>query len=310
MITQDEMIESVKINYGLVIVGVEVINRLMFRQSFLLTTNNAIQYIVKDYADIFSLHELSQIWKYYWDLRSFHIRVGCPLKKLGSSEYHMHLNNRYYVVYEYVTGRCPGTNQFKEIALCLKRYHGIAADSLLPGLASTEDKLTEARGLLSYFNQGVYSLKEEIISCKTKAYSVIDRYYNSNQTIIHGDSILENIISENGESCLIDFDNIRRGDAAEDLANTILSFLYYGSKEYKIRSGRSSQINALIYNYYGYTVSTDIEEMLHYYMLVHCVIELARHAENIRFLVRMPSMKPYLLLLVRILHSNSLNELI
>lgn len=309
MIIQEQLIEILNKNYGLNVVGIKVIDRLMFRQSFWVCVADGNQYIVKDYADTFSLRELSQIWQYYWMLRKFGITVGCPLRKLDSSEFHTYLGNRYYVVFEYVKGEQPDINQYKEIASCLKKYHGVAKSDLLPSFVSTEQKLCDAKERFSYFYQGSYLIKQEILSCKTSLYRIVDKYFSYNQTIIHGDSILENMILNHKGVCLIDFDSMRRGDAIEDVANTILSFMYYGSKNFKIHPERLTPIKAFINSYYDNISPTDIEEQLHYYMQVHCVIELIRHAENIRFLIRMPSMKDYLLLLVRVINSKNLRIL-
>jgi Ser/Thr protein kinase RdoA (MazF antagonist) len=306
---QQQLVESLDKHYGVKAVSAKVINRLMFRQSFLVYASDGNQYVVKDYADTFSLQEMSQIWQYYWILRRFGITLGCPLRKLDSDEFHICLRNRYYVVFEYVKGDHPVINQYKEIASCLRKYHKVATSNLFPCLISTGQKLSDAKDLFSHFNQGSYSIKQEILSCKTNLYRIVDEYSNCSQTIIHGDSILENMISNNGEVCLIDFDSMRRGDTIEDVANTVLSFMYHGSKEFEIHPERSKQIKAFIDSYYGNMPPTDIEEKLHYYMQVHCVIELIRHAENIRFLVRMPRMKEYLLLLLYVICSRNLNAL-
>jgi thiamine kinase-like enzyme len=310
MIMKQQLVENLNKYYGIEAVSVKTIDRLMFRQSFLVYASNGNQYVVKDYADNFSLKEIYQIWNYYWLLRDLAITVGCPVRKLNSDELHICLENRYYVVYEYVKGDRATINEYRNIAKCLKKYHKVATSDLLPNLISTEEKLSEAKKLFSYFNQGPYSIQQEILSCKTNLYRIVDKYTNSSQTIIHGDSILENMISNNGEVCMIDFDSIRRGDAMEDVANTILSFMYYGSKKYKIHPERLTEIESLIDSYYGNSVLTNIKEKLHYYMQVHCVIELIRHAENIRFLVRMPGMKDYLLLLVNVIRSKNFKELI
>lgn len=310
MIMKQQLVESLDKHYGLKAVNVKVIDRLMFRQSFIIDVSDGNQYVVKDYADTFSLQELSQIWQYYWSLRGFGITVGCPLQKLDSDEFYFRLGNRYYVVFEYVKGDHPTINQYKEIASCLKKYHEVAIFDLLPCLTSTGEKLSDAKHFFSYFRQGSYSIKQEILSCETYVFRIVDKYSNCSQTIIHGDSILENMISNNGEVCLIDFDSIRCGHTIEDVANTVLSFLYYGSKKYEIHPERFKQIKAFIDSYYGNMPPTDIEEKLHYYMQVHCVIDLVRHAENIRFLVRMPGMKEYLLLLVHVICSENLNALI
>ena len=309
MIVHQQLVESLDKHYGLKVVSVKVIDRLMFRQSFLVYASDGNQYVVKDYADTFSIQEMSQIWQYYWILRGFGITVGCPLRNLDSGEFHICLRNRYYVVFEYVTGDHPVIDQYKEIAGYLRKYHKVATSDLFPCLISTGHKLSDAKDLFSHFHQGSYSIKQEILSCKTNLYRIIDEYSNCSQTIIHGDSILENMISNNGEVCLIDFDSMRRGDAIEDVANTVLSFMYNGSKKFEIHPERSKQIKAFIDSYYGNMPPTDIEEKLHYYMQVHCVIELIRHAENIRFLVRMPGMKEYLLLLVHVICSKNLNAL-
>ncbi|OBZ14211.1 hypothetical protein A8L34_09630 [Bacillus sp. FJAT-27264] len=309
MIMKQELLENLHKYYGLKIVDVKVINRLMFRQSFLVYASDGNQYVVKDYADAFSLQEMSPIWQYYWILRKFGIRVGCPLRQLDSDEFHIYLGNRYYVVFEYVQGDHPVIDQYKDIAICLRKYHEVATSEIFPNLISTGQKLCEAKELFSHFNQGSYSIKEEILSCKTNLYRIVDEYSNSSQTIIHGDSILENMISNFGEVSLIDFDSMRRGDAIEDVANTVLSFMYHGSKKFEIHPERSKQVKAFIGSYHGDMPSTDIEEKIHYYMQVHCAIDLIRHAENIRFLVRMPGMKDYLLLLVYVIRSKDLNTL-
>lgn len=310
MITQQQLLESLDKHYEIKVVSVKVINRLMFRQSFLICTADGNQYVVKDYADVFSLQELSQIWKYYWRLREFGITVGCPLRNLDSGEFHINLKNRHYVVFEYLQGDCPLINDYKEIADCLKRYHQVSTSDLIPCLGSTQQKLNEAKYLFSYFNQDAYSIKQQILSCKTSLHKIVDEYSSCSQTIIHGDSILENMISTGREVSLIDFDSVRRGDAIEDVANTVLSFLYYGSKTFAIHPERAKQIKAFIDSYYGNIPTTDIKEELHYYMKVHCVIDLIRHAENIRYLLRMPGMKHYLLLLIHVICSKNLNTLI
>jgi Ser/Thr protein kinase RdoA (MazF antagonist) len=309
MITQEQLVDILNKNYGLNVISVKAINRLMFRKSFLVCVADGSHYIVKDYSDAFSLQELSQIWQYYLMLRGFGITVGCPLRKLDSSEFHTYIGNRYYVVFEYIKGVHPNINQYKEIAACLKKYHGVATSDLLPHFVSTEQKLRDAKDCFSYFNQGSYSIKQEILSCKENLYRIVDEYFSNSQTIIHGDSILENMISNHEGVCLIDFDSIRRGDAIEDVANTVLSFMYYGSKKFEIHPGRFKNIKAFINSYYDDSSPIDIEEKLHYYMQVHCVIELIRHAENIRFLIRMPSMKDYLLLLVHVINSKNLRAL-
>lgn len=309
MIMQQQLGENLDKHYGLKVVSFKVINRLMFRQSFLVYASDGNQYVVKDYAETFSLQEMSQIWQYYWVLRKFGIRVGCPLRKIDSDEFHICLGNRYYVVFEYVEGEQPVIDQEKEIASCLRKYHEVAASDIFPHLISTGQKLSEGKDLFSHFNQSSYSIKQEILSCKTNLNRIVNEYPKCIQTIIHGDSILENMISHNGEVSLIDFDSMRRGDANEDVANTVLSFMYNGSKKFEIHPERSKQIKAFIDSYYEDMPPTDIEEKLHYYMQVHCVIELFRHAENIRFLVRMPGMKEYLLLLVYVINSRDLNTL-
>lgn len=309
MITQQQLVESLDKHYGLKAVSINVINRLMFRQSFLICAADGNRYIVKDYADTFSLQELSPIWKYYWKVREFGITVGCPLRNLDSGKFHICLKNRYYVVFEYVEGNRPLINHYKKIADCLRKYHQVASSDLIPGLVSTGQKLSEAKDLFSYFNQGSYCIKQEILSCKTSLHKIVDEYSNSSQTIIHGDSILENMILTDREVCLIDFDSIRRGDAIEDVANTVLSFLYYGSKKFKIHPERIEKVKGFIDSYYWNIPPIDIREKLHYYMQVHCVIDLIRHAENIRYLIRMPGMKDYLLLLTHVICSKNLNVL-
>ncbi|MDR0404887.1 MAG: phosphotransferase [Oscillospiraceae bacterium] len=309
MFTWQQLIESLNKYYGLKIIDVKIIDRLMFRQSFLVNTFDGNQYIVKDYAETFSLKELFQMWGYYWKLRELGISIGCPLRRLDSDEFHISLENRYCVVFEYIKGNRPSINQYKEIANCLKKYHGVATSKLLPDLISTEEKLNSAKDLFLNFNNGSYSIKQEILSCKENLYNIIDNYSNSNQTVIHGDTILENMILNDEEVCLIDFDTIRYGDSIEDVANTVLSFMYSGSKKFEVHPGRLQQIKAFINSYYENTSPTDIEKKIHYYMQVHCVIDLIRHAENIRFLIRMPSMKEYLLMLVRVICSKNLNAL-
>ena len=85
--------------------------------------------------------------------------------------------------------------------------------------------------------------------------------------------------------------------------------MYFGSKNFEIQPERARLIEAFINCYFDNTPPDHIKEKLHYYIQVHCVIELIRHAENIRFLVRMPSMKDYLLLLVHIIRSENFKEL-
>ena len=309
MITEQQLVDNLNKYYGIKVTSLQIINRLMFRQSFLITTSDGIQYIVKDYSNACSLDILNQMLNYLYKLKEFGVRVSFPIRKLHSNEFHFSNNNRYYVVFVYVEGSTCTTRQYKKIASSLKIYHKTASSNLFPSLISTEKKLQAAKDLFLCFNNDNYSIKQEILSCKTNLFKIVDKYISCSETIIHGDSILENMILSNNNIYLIDFDSMRRGDALEDVANTILSFMYFGSKNFEIQPERAQLIEAFINCYFDNTPPDHIKEKLHYYIQVHCVIELIRHAENIRFLVRMPSMKDYLLLLVHIIRSENFKEL-
>ena len=310
MITKQQIIENLKRDYGLEIVKIEMIERLMFRQSFMLSDIDKNRYILKDYSDKFNLQELNRIWQYYWTLRKMNLKVGCPLGKKFSDEFHMHLNHRYYVVFEYVFGEHPSVEQYEEIAKCLKKYHEVANPNLLTSCSSTGTMLREAKQQFKFFFNGDYSIKQEILSCRDQYMKIIDNYTESIDTIIHGDSILENIVSNDGKSYLIDFDNLRFGNAMEDVANTVLSLIYYGTDRYNINPQRIKQVRLFLHSYYCDKLPIEVERIIFYYMQVHCVIELSKHAENIRLLVRMPGMKEYLILLIKVICSSSFTELI
>ena len=309
MITQQQLRSILDKYFGLQVEHVKIIQRLMFRQSFLVCTFDNKQYVVKDYADTFSLAELTQIWQYYWHLRESDITVGCPLRRMDSNEFHINLKNRYYVVFEYLKGKHPDICHYEKIARALLKYHGVAKASQLMGLVSTGQKLKEVHTKFKYFYDSDYSIKQNILSCENVLYKIADEYDDCSKAIIHGDSILENMILSDDEVCLIDFDNLHYGDPTEDVANTVLSFLYYGSDVYKIHAERYFQVMEFIKSYYGNALLKSTEKRLHYYMQVHCIIDLIRYAENIRFLVRMPKMEEYLLMLVKVICSKNLREL-
>ena len=309
MVSQQQLIDNLKKYYGLNVISVKAINRLMFRQSFLVNTEDDNRYVVKDYSDSYSLEELSTIWQYYWILHDNGMNVGRPLRRLDSATFHICLNNRYYVVFEYVAGERPNIENIRKIADCLREYHDIASKLNIDGLESTEKRLEPVKELFSYFHFGSYPLKEEIILCEPNVTRITQIYENNENTIIHGDTILENMVMNDDGICLIDYDTIRIGDRMEDVANTVLSILYNGSSNYAIHPERAMQVYSFIDNYYREKRSYQIENRIHYYIQVHCVIELVRFAENIRFLVRMPGMKDYILMLLKVLRSNSLVDL-
>ncbi len=305
-----QLLESLDKYYGIKGINIETIKRLMFRQNYLVYAADGARYIVKDYAYAFSLSKFTKIWEYYWYLREHGVEIGCPLRKLQSEEFHICIKNRYYVVFEYIEGERPCENNYAEIACCLKGYHKVAKAGSDFNYITTKQKLHDAKIKFSYFENADYLIKKEILSCKSNLYRIVEEYTGGEQIIIHGDTILENMILNNGKVILIDFDNMRRGDALEDVANTILSFMYYGSKEYKIHPERMDLIRKLVKSYCEDSVIENLESKLHYYMQVHCVIDLVRHSENIKFLIRMPGMMDYLLLLVKVIMSKNIKELL
>lgn len=310
LITKQQIIENLKRYYGLEIVEIKIIERLMFRQSFMLLDKDANRYILKGYSDKLELQELNRVWQYYWILKKENVKVGCPLKKRLSEEFHIHINNRYYVVFEYITGERPCVEQYDEIAKCLRKYHEIAKPNLISSCNSTATLLQEAKKQFDLFLNENYSIKPEILLCKEQYMEIIDKYTESIDTIIHGDSILENIISNDGESYLIDFDNLRFGNAMEDVANTVFSLIYYGTEKYNIVPQRLKQASLFVHSYYCDELPVGIERKIFFYMQVHCVIELSKHAKNIRFLIRLPGMKEYLMLLIKVICSSSFTDLI
>ena len=305
-----ELIGLLNKNYGINIVSVKTIERLMFRQSFLVQTINKNRYVVKSYSCNYSIKELTLIWQYYWKLRNLGVEVGCPIRKINSKEFHLCIGDKYYVVFEYIEGLRPNTNQGKEIADCLRKYHEVASAGLLPELISTKQKIDRVEEQFEFFYYDDYILKQEILSCERNMHEIVASYSGSGLTVIHGDTILENMVWNHNNVCLIDFDNIRCGDAIEDVANTVLSLIYYDSKEFKIHSERAGEVDFFLDCYYRNSYPLDIKEKIHYYMKVHCIVELVRYAENIKYLIRMPTMKEYLLLLIKVINSKSFEMLI
>ncbi|HAU86739.1 MAG TPA: hypothetical protein DCW90_14980 [Lachnospiraceae bacterium] len=301
---QEALKDILKESYGIDVVETKTITRLMFRQSYVIKDSRKKQYIVKDYAGTLDLQELNRLWQYYLTLWEAGIQVGRAVRKLNSNEFHFFFEGRIYVVFEYVNGKRSEVVQYKQVAECLQKYHGVASSmDVLPGLATTRDKLSLARSLFPFFHQSKYSMKNEILECEDDVYRIVDVYAGQDKTILHGDTILENMVSDGEKTVLIDFDSIHYGDVMEDVSNTVLSFLYYGSKTFKMNPERYVLVKKFVEAYYGKNYTEDLEKNIYYYMQVHCVLELLRHAENIRFLIRMPGMKDYLKMLVLIIHS-------
>jgi hypothetical protein len=303
------LIERINSYYGLSAFEVKVIERLMFRKNYLIQNYDNKRYIVKYYSTALELFELTQVWQYYILLSGLGIAVGCPLRRKDTHEFQIGYNNGYYVVFEYLEGNNPEANNYLLVANSLRDYHSVASVNLIPGLVSTQEKLRCAESIFPFFYQNSYQLKDEILSCEDEIYDIVHSFFIDRPAIIHGDTILENMIYDKHKVCLIDFDSMRIGDALEDVANTVLSIFYYGSSTYEMMSVRYQYVSGFLDSYFNDVVTKDLLCRLHYLMKVHCVIELARHAENIKYLIRMPGMKPYLRLLIKVINSKDFYSL-
>ena len=289
--------------------NIKIVERLMFRRSYLIYKNGVCNYIVKEYPGNSSIIKLSNILKYYFNLKNRGFKVGCPIYRKGSKEFYVFYNGRYYVVFEYLQGKSPQINQYELIANCLNLYHSQAHIETPFFFNTTKRELMIARENYKYYEKNIYKTKKFILSCKNNYNKIADKYncQSDDYIIIHGDTIIENMIFDNTEVTLIDYDNIRYGTKIEDVANTVISFMYYGSKHYYILPERLQFIRKFINVYYG---GKNIDEnIILYYMKIHCIIELGIYAENITYLERLPGMKDYLLLLVKIINADTFTDL-
>ena len=310
MIATNKIIDSIQQNYAISIINVIVVNRLLFRKSFIVTTDDGQKYIVKDYANLVS--ELDYICEYQWSLYESGLDIGIPIKNIKTKKYYTQLDSRYYVLFKYIEGSHPTHLNTKEIAECLRKYHSVAKLHSIHNLHSTKHKLYEAYDMFSNFYKSNYTIRNQIIACKDSIEKVIIQYPHDTKcdTIIHGDTIMKNMILTGNRICLIDFDNIRMGQPIEDVANTVLSIICNDSPEFKIYTDRYQNVRNFIDEYYCNNDKYNIENDILYYMKVHCIIDMARYAKNIEYLIRMPSMQAYLIFLVKIIKAPSLNILI
>lgn len=289
--------------------NIKIIERLMFRRSYLIYKNDVCNYIVKEYPGNSSIEKLTDILEYYQCLKNRGIKVGCPIYRKDSSEFYVFLRGRYYVVFEYLQGERPQICQYELIAKCLDLYHRQAQIETLSFCTTTEEEITIAIKNFKYYETNMYMIKNLILSCKDNFNEIANKFRSNlnNNIIIHGDTIIENMIFNNTEVILIDFDNIRYGTRMEDIANTVISFMYYGTENYQIMPERLHYIRKFINTYYP-DENANEEEIL-YNMKIHCIIELGKYAENITYLERLPKMKDYLLLLIKIINAKNFLEL-
>jgi tRNA A-37 threonylcarbamoyl transferase component Bud32 len=304
----DKIIDVLKTKYGIISTKCEVIERLLFRKSFIVNDVSGNKYIVKAYSTKLNLEKLKCIWNCYKILEDYQVVTNSIIEPTnGNEDLFFTIDGNNYVVFSYIEGKVPSLYDVEEIAIALREYHKVSNQLLqFKMISSTKKDLEESRNELKKFDYNGNELGAKIILLRERIINLIDCFKVNNNVLIHGDVIIENTIKTLNGVRLIDFDSIRYGDPIEDVANLVFSILYFGTNPYKILTDREEYIKKFLNTYFQSSIQDYEIIKIEYFMKVHCIVELARHLENFRFLIRAPGMPPYIELLLEIIQRDDL----
>ncbi|TKC19107.1 aminoglycoside phosphotransferase family protein [Robertmurraya kyonggiensis] len=297
-------------NYRIEIKDITVINRLLFRQSFLLNTSNG-QYVLKYYPRNFSIDQIKLINEFSKCL----IKRGMntlSIISLNNGNLHISIPNGVYVLYDYLPGVKSDISDISDISVILRGFHDISSLIKEEEINATKETLkidwaiSELDKYLKYtedddFITKISNYKYEIIN-SLNSYKLIDNI------IVHGDFTLNNVIKEDKIFKIIDLDTIRLGNRLDDLACLSLSLCYSGNN--KIKFNRNyGQIAYLLQSYFGdQLINQELVNDIVEAMKLHCSYELIKHAENFHVLKRYTGMLNYLNMLLDVITENEMEE--
>lgn len=299
----DEIIIILKLNYGINVKDYYTINRLMFRQNYIVEDDIGSKYIVKYYPKGIGSEKINSICDYYKWLE----KIGYFTNKLlqqHNNSFYFTLSNGIYLVYEYITAQILDFSDLTDIGKELRNYHYKVNDrNPTIALEKTSFIIERSKTLFEDF----YKCKEndfvnQVLSYKNIIFYILENYCSDIDTIVHGDCSFNNMLKTMQNTiCLIDFDNAHYGNHIEDLAYMVFSIMHYGNKPLSLSFNRSDKIMMLLNAYYGIPISSNEVFEIEKCMKLNCSIELIKHAPNYRFISRTPGTLNYLSCLLKII---------
>jgi Ser/Thr protein kinase RdoA (MazF antagonist) len=282
--------------YGINTESIEIINRLFFRQSYLIDDGNK-RFVFKKYPRNYEETQLNYIWDIALYLSTYGMdTMELVYKKDGSRFYRD--SDDYYVVYKYISGAKAKKEESYEIGRLLKEFH-IKCEKIKC------EKMQEFTRRLDIVQAGKEIQKFAFYSTETSLgkkiqenieifLNCIQSYSIQDNLIIHGDFTLNNVLRRNYDYCIIDFDTIRLGNAIEDMACFVLSLCYTDSQDLKLYHNYKEVAYFLKGYYKDKKMPENIIEKLVKSLKVHCTVELAGHASNYMITKRYTGTDAYL----------------
>lgn len=285
--------------YGLKVNSLDIIQRLLLRQSYLLDTSLG-KIVLKKYSPNYNKYHLGNIWDFIEYLNDSGMKsLEIVYMKNGQRFYAD--NNEYYVAYKYLEGNKSEIEDSYAIGKMLREFHDNSrriTKNKMPGFNIRQDIKKACNEIKKYKSYKDCLLAHKITSNMKIFLDILHQYYISDDIIIHGDFTLNNVIKQNNNYYLIDLDTIRVGNFMEDLACFSLSLCYNGNSKLQIKP-RYVEILQFLQGYFQNMETSDfIIDGLINNMRFHCAYELAGFAKNYMITKRYKGTEEYLNMLV------------
>lgn len=298
------IISKLQEEYKIVTNEFHQLDRVMYRQNYLVEDNKGNKYYVKYYSQELGVDEVVKITEIYRYLINNGVNTNEVLKNVKTGKYLLTISNKIYVVFKYINGNEVTKEDMLQVAEALRTFHKIKLSNSELLLNKSSTRIEKARNIASRLDTP--SLKEfsDFISeIRADLDKLILDAYQINNYIIHGDFNKHNVIIDNKVTYLIDCDEIRIGNPMEDLASMIYSMLYINGE---INYENSKYIVIFLESYFQLELDQRMLDEIETVLKVNSVIYLLDRADTFKYLVRDKSTKRFLNSLITILKEKSI----
>lgn len=282
--------------------------RLFFRKNYLCKSEGDKNYLIKTYplSKKDTLLTLSLFFEFS-NIKNIEYQRGV-INKFGT---HFFVDNgTIFAVYEYFDGRVVDikNDNFYQIGKYLNRFH---KEFVVDKEVELTLQLNDSRKIIQFcykkiekhnLNDFFEEADEHTNKKANKVLNLWEKLLDNDISIVHGDCTINNLLVTDNGFLMIDFDDVRKGNTKEDVANMINS-IYFSSKDITEFNCRTTELTE------GYFSHGKIDsDLLNLLCRALALKEICLHLDEYKYLTRNPNTKNYLKKLFDIFNRNKLIE--
>ncbi len=300
----NSMISKLQEEYNIIADDLQLLERVMYRQNYLVEDNEGNKYYVKYYSQVLGVDEVVKITDTYRYLIDNGVNTSVVLKNVKTGNYFFIISNRIYVVFRYLEGKEATMESMRQVSKALRTFHDIKLNDSKMLFNKSITRIENARSIASRLDSPSLKKFTDFISeVKDDVEQLISNAYPINDFFIHGDFNKHNVIVNNEVINFIDCDETRIGNPLEDLASMIYSLLYINGE---ISYENSKYIVDFLESYYESELDQKLIDEIEVVLKVNSVIYLLDRADTYKFLARDKSTKKFLDSSITILKEKSI----